>query len=328
MLSKILNVLLYFTTSFGPGPLETQIPLKNQYTSYLSKYQKNYSETEYNNRLEIYTTNMNYIKYHNDMADLKIKSYYLGETPFTDISNEEFKSKLQSNKFNQGSCTQLNSSNYSYPDNYDWRLQGAVSSIKNQAQCGSCWAFSAVGAIEGIVAIKHNKLISLSDQQLVDCGGSFSNQGCDGGWMDTAFDYVINNTGLCSNESYPYRAVDQQCNTTCKIVPETNIKKCFDIQPQNESLVISYLSRQPISIAIEADSPQFQHYKRGIFDEPECYSNQIDHGVLLVGYNKRVLKVKNSWGTDWGMNGYIKFARSGDGVGMCGAYTNPSFPSF
>ena len=146
--------------------------------------------------------------------------------------------------------------------------------------------------------------------------------------MDLAFDYVINNGGICSNSSYQYKAKDQYCNTSCNILKHTDIKTCYDVLPKKEHLFLSYLEKQPLSVAIQANGMNFQHYKNGIFDDINCYNGQLDHGVLAVAYDENTITLKNSWGTFWGENGYINLQRTGNGPGVCGVLMMASFPSY
>lgn len=295
--------------------------MKDKFDKYLSIHDKSYDNNEYWERLDIYTDNLNYIETHNNNNH----TYELGETPFTDLSREEFSNMFGMNKF-KSNCDLVNTGLLFHPREVDWRERNAVTSVKNQGQCGSCWAFSTVEAIEGIRSIKYGYLESLSEQQLVDC--STENNGCKGGSMDLGFKYVIQNGGLCSNNSYPYVAQEQNCQDDCDIVNNTNITSCSDILPNKEKLLISYLAKQPISVAIQADTMNFQHYKSGIFDDVNCYTGELDHGVLLVAYDEETLTIKNSWGSQWGEEGYINLARIGNGPGICGVLSMPSFPQY
>jgi C1A family cysteine protease len=217
------------------------------------------------------------------------------------------------------------------PTRVDWRDTHDVSSVKNQLNCGSCWAFSATGATESAWSIHHHhKLYNLSQQELVDCSGSYGNQGCDGGMMDNAFQYIIDN-GLCANNSYPYQANSGQCmNTTCQKV--VHIKKYHDIKTNDEHALAKAVARQPVSVAIQANLQSFQLYKSGIYSDPNC-GDDLDHGVLVVGYgydsswDMKYWIVKNSWGSTWGDNGYIRIQKDiNDSSGLCGIAIDPSIP--
>jgi C1A family cysteine protease len=209
----------------------------------------------------------------------------------------------------------------------DWRERYKVSSVKNQGSCGSCWAFSSVGAVESAWAIKHNILYNLSEQELIDC--STQNNGCEGGSMDLAFQYIIEN-GLCSNLSYPYTAEDGQCEKDCKSLVQ--ISNYSDIIPNQEKMLMRAVQHQPVSVAIQANKRSFQMYKSGIYSDPEC-GFKLDHGVLLVGYgydkdyDMDYWIIKNSWSYSWGENGYIRIQRNiDDSRGLCGIAMDPSIP--
>jgi C1A family cysteine protease len=216
------------------------------------------------------------------------------------------------------------------PKHVDWRKEGAISSVKNQLDCGSCWAFSASEAIEGEWYLKYNQLYNLSEQELVDCSGYLGNMGCGGGSMDAAFEYVIQN-GLCLNQSYPYNATNGLCqNQTC--TKKVHIDKYYDVPHNNEKQLERAVVQQPVSVAIQANLRSFQLYKKGIYSDPDC-GDQLDHGVLLVGYgydpelDMKYWIVKNSWGDNWGENGYIRIAKDIENPeGQCGIAMDASYP--
>ena len=212
-------------------------------------------------------------------------------------------------------------------ESVDWRKSFKVSSVKNQGDCGSCWAFSSVGAVESAWAIKHNVLYNLSEQELIDC--SSENHGCEGGSMDLAFQYIIDN-GLCDNSSYPYVAIDGQCNNSCKSL--VKISNYSDIIPNQEKMLMRAVQHQPVSVAIQANKRSFQMYKSGIYSDPDC-GFELDHGVLLIGYgydkdyDMDYWIIKNSWSDSWGENGYIRIQRNiDDSRGLCGIAMDPSVP--
>lgn len=220
------------------------------------------------------------------------------------------------------------------PDQVDWRSQGAVTPIKNQGQCGSCWSFSTTGALEGVYQIKYKRQVTFSEQELVSCDKV--DQGCNGGEMDDAFDFIHRNGGLCTEKSYPYTSSqgnNAPCKKTCLSVKNSTVRSHVDVQPTTRSLMEA-VAKNPVSIAIEADRIGFQLYSSGVYSG-NCGTN-LDHGVLLVGYGEdpngeEYWLVKNSWGETWGDGGYIKIKRDSSGNsdeagGECGILLSASYP--
>ncbi|KAJ6224287.1 hypothetical protein RDWZM_002832 [Blomia tropicalis] len=215
------------------------------------------------------------------------------------------------------------------PDTVDWTTKGVVTPIKNQEQCGSCWAFSAVASMEGQHALKTGKLVSLSEQNLVDCSQSEGDYGCEGGMMDYAFQYVIDNNGIDTESSYPYKGVDEKCEFKKNYVGAT-IKSFTNVKSGSESALQTAVANVgPISVTIDASQKSFQFYKSGVYNEPRCTSNFYDHAVTAVGYGTlngvAYWKVKNSWGTSWGEKGYILMSRNKNN--QCGIAYKASYPN-
>jgi cathepsin L len=281
-------------------------------------------------RLGVYKNNLQFIEEHNR----KNLGFTVAMNKFGDLTSEEFVSiynglKINATEYQSSLDAYTHNPLYEMADTVDWRTKGAVTNIKDQGQCGSCWAFSATGSSEGAWSIKKGKLVSLSEQQLVDCSTTQGNEGCNGGLMDYAFKYIIAQgpKGDSTEATYKYTARDGSCKASSGSMGAT-LSSYKDIQKGSETALQSAIMNVgPISVAIDASQSSFQFYSSGVYYEKYCSSSQLDHGVLAVGYGTSTADyyiVKNSWGTDWGMQGYILMSRNKQN--NCGIATMSSYP--
>jgi len=306
-----------------------------EFNIFQERFNKRYSNLEeLETRFSIFRKNIIEILAHN--ADFT-QNFTMAVNQFTDLTAEEFKLKyIGGVKQQVGSygCKSFISSASGAPESIDWRTKGAVTSVKDQGQCGSCWTFSATGAVEGAWATSRGQLIDLSEQELVDCatGIRYGSHGCNGGQMEGAFKFISEN-GQCSLTSYPYTSGVTKTSGTCqKCSPVVSISSCSNVKPNDQLSLKAAVAQQPVAIAIEADTRYFQSYSSGVLTSSTC-GTTLDHGVLIVGYGiENGIKywlVKNSWSTSWGDNGYVKIQRSdsSNDPGICGIAMDPSFPN-
>jgi len=284
-------------------------------------------------RKKVFEQNIEKIKKQNALYKAGKSGYTFGVNQFADLTPDEFAKVV-----NLGQPMKRNSEpNFAYfngtaPASVDWRDHGAVTPVKNQGQCGSCWSFSTTGAVEGAVYVGSKTLVSVSEKQLVDCATT-RNNGCNGGLMDYAFEYIISNGGLDTEADYPYEPEQGTCNRVKEKTHAVTIKGYQDVQPNSVDDMKSALAQSTVSVAIEADKEAFQLYSGGVLDKKEC-GTQLDHGVLAVGYTAsdnslypNAFIVKNSWGPTWGVQGYVYISTDTQysRAGICGILSNPSF---
>jgi cathepsin L len=305
------------------------------FKAFLKTHRKNYkTEQELYLRRFIWEDNLKYIEKFNQEADLGMHTYRLKMNAYGDFDKTEFLYLL--NGYNQTLRSRSPAKNKhvfrakrpeALPDSVDWRKSKRVTAIKDQGECGSCWAFATTGTLEGQLAAKLGRLRSLSEQQLVDCSNGYGSYGCDGGLPELALAYVRDNKGLSSESNYKYRAVQGSCKSI-KNIAGFSITGIHNIESANElALQEAIATIGPIAVGIDASSDSFQFYSSGVYLNSDCRSdpNSLDHAVLVVGYGTDPTHgaywiVKNSWGTTWGEDGYVRMARNNNN--HCGIATD------
>nr|AAY45870.1 cathepsin L-like cysteine proteinase [Rotylenchulus reniformis] len=309
----------------------------SDWNGYKQQHEKSYKnqqlETE---RMLAYLSNKQFIDKHNQAFREGKKSFSIGENHIADLPFSEYK-KLNGYRRALGDNLRRNASTFlapmnigDIPESVDWRDKQWVTEVKNQGQCGSCWAFSATGALEGQHARKTGQLVSLSEQNLVDCTKKYGNMGCNGGLMDNAFQYIKDNEGIDKEMTYPYKAKAGRCHFKRNDVGATDTG-FFDVAEGDEDkLKLAVATQGPVSVAIDAGHRSFQLYKHGVYFEEECNPEELDHGVLVVGYGTDPEHgdywiVKNSWSTHWGEQGYIRMAPNRNN--NCGIPSHASYPT-
>ncbi|XP_062254538.1 cathepsin K isoform X2 [Platichthys flesus] len=282
-------------------------------------------------RRAVWDKNMRMIAAHNEEAALGLHSYEMGMNHLGDMTSEEVAEKMTGLlvplERERSFTMALDDKVSKLPKFVDYRKKGMVTPVKNQGSCGSCWAFSSAGALEGQLAKQTGQLVDLSPQNLVDC--VTENDGCGGGYMTKAFQYVQENGGIDSEEAYPYVGEDESCryNATgmaaqCKGFKEVPVG-------DEHALAVALFKVGPVSVGIDATQRGFQFYQRGVYYDRNCNKDDINHAVLAVGYGisskgKKYWIVKNSWSDTWGNKGYILMARNRDN--LCGIANLASYP--
>jgi len=313
-----LLVLLFLYLVSGLVPQELH---ETEFRLFMQKYQKVYSPQDYQRKLHIFSQNMESINQHNRDPT---KTYTLKMNQFGDLTKEEFSvaylgfvpTKAPNRVKSQTPDLQL-------PVSWDWSTKGAVTPAKLQGECGSCYAFSSVGAVESCHFIDTGVLVGLSEQNIADCSSQQGNDGCSGGLNDYAFEYIIANHGIDSESCYPYIAQDNNCvyKQSCCASTITNFT---DVAAGDEKALQQAVYKTPVAVTVDASTWQF--YYTGVFT---CTTSEVDHTALATGWGvdsgAEFWNVKNSWGPDWGLNGYIWIAKNkGD---SCGIASMASYPT-
>ncbi|NWI37205.1 CATL2 protein, partial [Picathartes gymnocephalus] len=308
--------------------------LEEAWEEWKSLYTKEYSGEAEAVRREVWEQNLRYIQQHNQEESQGKHSYRLAMNHFGDLTNQEFNELMNGYipvRREEPAPIFQASAALKAPVKVDWRAKGYVTPVKSQGDCGSCWAFSATGALEGLMFRKTGKLVVLSEQNLIDCTQTRGNEGCRGGHMQQAFQYVREN-GLNSERTYPYKGTD---NSRCQYDPQDKAATCsgYKTVPTGNEVALQQVVADvgPVSVAVDARSQNFQFYKSGLYT---CASGQqnVTHAMLLVGYDTTQLGkrnvsywiLKNSWAKCWGEKGYMYLLK--DAGNQCGVASDASYP--
>jgi len=334
---KTIVVFLALVAAVSMARPHTSAEYQAAFSDWMVQNQKSYSNVEFRLRYFIFKSNLDLIESHNakegesytlamnslgDLTAAEFAQYYLGY-------NQELKPTTIFSAHQDLAASSVVRSANALPESLDWRTKGAVTPVKDQGQCGSCWAFSTTGSSEGAHFLSTGKLVSLSEQNLMDCSNSYGNQGCNGGLMTNAMQYIIKNGGVDTETSYPYTAKDGSCHFSSSNVGAT-LKSFTNVKQGDETDLQNKVNSGPVSVAMDASHTNFQFYSSGVYKYALCSSTRLDHGVLAVGWGHDTTGgdywiVKNSWGTSWGQSGYFWLARN-DG-NMCGIATSATLPS-
>lgn len=340
---KCLMFLVALTVSVESLSIfDLQLSLWDEFK--LTHNKKYDSQIEDQLRMKIFLNNMEKMRRHSEQYKSGNKTFDVSSNEYSDMLPIEFfktmngfNGKLHlklrddpNSPFQYLSSAFIEPMHVELPRHKDWRNHGAVTPVKNQGHCGSCWSFSTTGALEGQHFRKTGRLVSLSEQNLIDCSVKYGNDGCNGGLMDNAFQYIKDNHGIDTEKSYPYEGEDDKCRYKQGKLGATDSGFVDVPEGDERALMKAVASVGPVAVAIDASHESFMFYKKGVYSEENCSSKQLDHGVLVVGYGTDketgmdYWLVKNSWGESWGEKGFIKMARNQNN--MCGISSSASYP--
>ncbi|XP_035285349.1 cathepsin L1-like [Anguilla anguilla] len=334
------NVFLLVLGIISHASSHLNLTLNGQWKDWKDHYNKEYgSQGEELQRRQIWEKNLRMVEKHNMDASHGLHSFTMGLNHLSDMMAEEVNAVLNGLRDEEEVVEELHrhgNLTFTLPDDgkvplprsVDWRRKGMVSPVRDQGHCGSCWAFSVSGAMEGLMKRQTGKLVPLSPQNLLDCSSSYGNLGCNGGYLSKTFRYIIENKGIDSDSSYPYESREGKCRYS--VQGRAGYCSGFQILQRGDerALQVAVANVGPVSVRINA-LPSFNSYRGGVYDDPSCSSAETNHAVLVAGYGtyrgKDFWLVKNSWGTDWGESGFIRMARNRNN--QCGIANWPMYPT-
>lgn len=312
------------------------LSLSGQWEQWKTYHNKEYNsqEEEVHRRL-VWEKNLRMVEIHNLEASLGLHSFTMGLNHLSDMVAEEVNALLnglleedEEEIIRHSNLTLTPPPGVPLPPSVDWREAGLVGPVRNQGACGSCWAFSATGAMEALMKKQTGKLVTLSPQNLLDCSKSYGNLGCNGGYRSRALSYIVDNKGIDSESSYPYECQEGECRYT--VQGRAGFCSSYCSLPRGDEKALQYAVAKvgPISVGIDSKLASFHSYREGIYSDPQCSSTKTNHAVLIVGYGtdsgRDFWLVKNSWGAGWGEKGYVRMARNRNN--QCGIANSPVYP--
>ncbi|EGC35214.1 hypothetical protein DICPUDRAFT_55299 [Dictyostelium purpureum] len=317
--------------SLGDSLKVKESDLQEKFVAFKSEYEKSYeNKEEHDMRFKNYKVAHNKIVSHN----AKNLSYKLGFNHYADLSDHEFntliKPKVARPSNNGAHSVHDDEDIYTIPQSVDWRNQKCVTPVKDQGVCGSCWTFGSTGSLEGTNCVTNGYLVSLSEQQLVDCAYLMGSQGCNGGFAASAFQYIMDAGGIATESDYQYLMQNALCKDKSTTFSGVGVSSYVNVTAGSINALLNAVATQgPVAIAIDASVDDFRYYQSGIYSNPSCKNgpDDLDHEVLAIGYGTLngvdYWLVKNSWSTNWGMEGYFMLERANN---LCGPASQATYP--